>query len=107
MKKGNGNRQHAITNSSIKIPACVSSTKLKQTMKGSSEPIYAHFRLSKSIWMIKLGKLFQNQLFEIGSCLADSTWLMFARVASSKSYMRCSEVINKIDPQVFMIHTVK
>ena len=61
--------------------------------------------------MMKSGKLFQKSIIltkEIGSYSADSMWLKkFARVASSKSYMRCSEIISKIDPQVIMIHTVK
>ena len=40
------------------------------------------------------------------NCSADSMWLKkFATVASSKSYMRCSEIISKIDPQVIVIRT--
>ena len=62
--------------------------------------------------MIKSGKLFQKSIILTEKKLA-LAWMIacglkkFARVASSKSYMRCSEMINKIDPQVIVIHTVK
>ena len=53
---------------------------------------------------MKSGKLFQKSIIltEKKSALgsADSMWLKkFARVASSKSNMRCSEIISKIDPK--------
>ena len=56
--------------------------------------------------MIKSGKLFQKSIIltekksDLTRLIA-SMWLKkFARVASSKSYMRCSKIISKIDPQV-------
>ena len=64
-------------------------------------------------WMMKSGKLFQKSIILTEkkltlAWLSDSMCLKkFARVASSLSYMRCSEIISKIDPQVIVIHTVK